>query len=551
MRKLIKLTAMLLALFILIGATMAGCSKKGKDATDGKETVQESTNKSTSNEPADKPEERIKMKMFMSDSGLAHPEGIDPSDNEFINIVEDYANVDLEIEIPGITEFQTRFTLLLNSGDLPDIVHTSICNDANRAAENGAFIDVKEYYDNSVNVKKWITPEMMDMASYNGKYYRVPMSGASEPQGYYTYIRYELVEKYNNGVIPDTVEGWIELLKKMKAQNPDSVPLSGYTAGNSILYQGQSFFQWYGARINEYRVQNGKVVSTFTLPEYREAVLVMKDLYEAGVLDKEFATRDYANRWDIYFNREGILNEDAASQILPIAAYWATTEEYKDLKPMYAKPLSKYPEVVADPKYTYGKKSAPIIYHGVYISSSCKNPERAWRVIEGFASDELYEAIFWGKEGSEYVVKDGKRIPDAAKLLDPQRYWSLHLALIFGFSAGQDSKLAQQEQVLGTEYFKQVHESVKAIEAQAEEAGVSLFAFMPQIESVQAKLAESENFISNATAQAIMGQITMEEFDKKVEEFKVKYGFIGEEYTKWMNENKDKLRSWGVKEVDW
>jgi len=550
MKNAIKLTAMLLALFIIMGTVMVGCSKKSTD-TDGGKTVQENTGSTSTDKSEDKPEERIKMTMFMGDSGLAHPEGVNPSDNEFINIVEDYANVDLELEVVSYNDFSTRFTLLLNSGNLPDIVHTIMCEDANKAAENGAFIDLKEYYDNSVNVKKWITPEMMDMASYNGKYYRIPMSGASEPQGYYTYIRYELVEKYNNGVIPDTVEGWVELLKKQKAANPDSIPLTGYITDTSILLQGQSFFQWYGARINEYRVQNGKVISTFTLPEYREAVLLMKDLYNAGVLDKEFATSDYANRWDKYFNREGILNEDAASQILPIAAYWATTEPYTEYKVMYAKPLSKYPDVVADPKYTYGKKSAPIIFHGVYVSSSCKNPDRAWRVIEGFASDELYEAIFWGKEGSEYVVKDGKRIPDANKLLDPQRYWSLHLVIIFGFTAGQDSKLAQQEQVLGTEYFNQVYESVKAIEAQAEEAGVSLFSFMPKIDAVDAKLAESQSFISNATAQAIMGQITMEEFDKKVEEFKQKYGFIGEEYTKWMNENKDQLRKWGVKEVDW
>lgn len=547
MKQMFKLTAMLLALFILLGVAATGCSKKSSDEVEEQKTTQEST----SNQTAEKPEERIKMKMFMSDSGLVHPEGVDPSDNEFINIIEDYANVDLEIEIPGSTEFQTRFTLLLNSGNLPDIVHTSLCNDANRAAENGAFIDVKNYYDNSVNLKKWITPEMMDMAKYNGKYYRVPMSGASEAQGYYTYIRNELIDKYNSGVIPDTVEGWVELLKKQKAENPDSIPVAGYAAGSRILYQAQSFFQWYGARSNEYRVQDGKVISTFVLPEYREAVTVYKDLYNAGVLDKEFATCDYAKKWDKYFNKETILSEDAASQILPIAAYWATTEEYKSFKPLYAKPLSKYPEVLKDPKYAYGKKSSPIIYHGIYISKSSSNPDRAWRVIEGFASDELYDAIFWGKEGSEYVVQEGKRVPDAQKLLDPSRYWSLHLALIFGFGSGQDSKMAQQEQVLGADYFKLAYDSVKAIEAQAEEAGVSLFAFMPQIEAVQAKITESETFISEATAQAIMGNITMEQFDKKVEDFKEKYSFIGEEYTKYMNEHKDELRSWGVKEVDW
>ena len=324
MNKLKKPVVFLVGLMMLFSVVFAGCGgKEAAESTSGttaanSEPVTEST----------QPEERIKMKMFMSDSGLAHPEGVDPSNNEFINIVENYANVDLEIEIPGSTEFQTRFTLLLNSGDLPDIVHTSICPDADRAGESGAFIDIKKYYDKSVNVKKWITPEMLDMAKYNGNFFRVPMSGASEPQGYYTYIRYELIEKYNNGVVPETVDEWVTLLKKQKKENPESVPVAGYIAGSRMFYQASSFFQWYGARTNDYRVQDGKVISTFITPEYKEAVLVYKDLYESGVLDKEFATCDYANKWDKYFNKETMLSEDSASQILPIAAYWATTDGY-------------------------------------------------------------------------------------------------------------------------------------------------------------------------------------------------------------------------------
>ncbi len=41
----------------------------------------------------------------------------------------------------------------------------------------------------------------------------------------------------------------------------------------------------------------------------------------------------------------------------------------------------------------------------------------------------------------------------------------------------------------------------------------------------------------------------MAEFDKRVEEYKTKYGFISEEWTKLMNEKKDYLAIIGCKEA--
>ncbi len=66
---------------------------------------------------------RVKLTMFMGNSGLAQPTGVDPSNNWAINVIEDYANVDLELEIPAYNDFPTKLNLLLASGNLPDIVH--------------------------------------------------------------------------------------------------------------------------------------------------------------------------------------------------------------------------------------------------------------------------------------------------------------------------------------------------------------------------------------------------------------------------------------------
>ncbi|MFC5403104.1 hypothetical protein [Cohnella soli] len=558
------LSAIVVSMFVF-ALVMAGCSKgneKGNASDSGsvQPSSPSSSASSSSGNPDSTADQKLDLTMVMTDSGLTYPEGVDPSNNEFINIVKDYANVNLKLTVNKNSETSTKQQLLLASNKLPDILHTSVVDPVNEAASKGAFIDLKKFYDNSPEIQKWITPEMMDMASYNGHYYRLPMAAGKDlPQGGGNYVRMDLLDKFNGGKFPDTVEGYVEVLRKIKAANPDAIPLSAWADPQSgkIFQYGQGFFQWYGARPNEFRVQDGQVLSTFVLPEYRAAVELYRQLYKEGILDKDFATNDWT-AWFSHLDKDTLLVNDTADQLLPLAAYHkaskgtATDTSFRS-RIAFAPPLASYPSVVKDPKYTYFPKQSPIIWHGMFISSSSKHPERAWKVLEGFASDQLNEALFWGKEGSEYVVKDGKRIPDAKKLQDPNRYWSVQLSIVRGFLAGQESKEAQQVQVLGQEDFDLSKGSLKYAADMAEEAGVNLFAVFPYttLDEVKLKLTESDIFLSGATVEAITGKISMDQFDKKVEEYKKKYGFIAEAYTKYMNEHKAQLEKWGVKSVNW
>ncbi|WP_409345177.1 extracellular solute-binding protein [Paenibacillus sp. MBLB4367] len=493
------------------------------------------------------------MKMFMGNSGIPHPEGVDPSNNPYINIVKEYANVDLELEVPNSTDFKTKFNLMLSSGNLPDIVHTFYPTEAYQRADEGAFIDLKSYYDKSPVVQKYITPEMMEIAkSTSGHYYRIPMSWASVPQGDGVIMRYDLVSKYNNGKIPETVEEWIELLRKIKKAEPDSIPLSNRVVNEmAITYTGLPFFYWYGAKPFTYRVEGGKAVSTFTLPEYKAAVQVMKQLYDEGILDKEFATTDTPKYVDKLKNRNVVLNVNAADQMIPTGA--PKEAGYEHQEEQFVPQLKQYPSVLKDVKYAQPKMAFPITDHGLYISAKTKDKDRAWKVIEGFASPKLHEAIFWGKEGEDYKVENGKKSPiDGQGLANKkEKYYKLQLAVIFGFNDRKESSIAAAEKAMKKDEFTRRIDGMKQVEDVARKNGMPLEPFVKLSPETSAKKTESNQFISQATVEAIMGKITMEQFDQKVEEYKKKYGFIYDEYTKYMNANKDQLRKLGVKEVEW
>ena len=92
--------------------------------------------------------------MFMGNSGVPHPADVDPSSNWAIDVVEELANVDLILEVPNYQDFATKINLLLASGNLPDIIHGWQKADLENAADAGAFIDHKPYYDNSRSCRR-------------------------------------------------------------------------------------------------------------------------------------------------------------------------------------------------------------------------------------------------------------------------------------------------------------------------------------------------------------------------------------------------------------
>ncbi len=558
MKKKLKVLSMFLSVVMLLSAALTGCGGDKNPATgsavtssSGDTTAQET--KKEENEP------KIKISMVMNNAGLAHPDGVDPKDNYWINIVKEYANVDLDLEVPAYPDYNTKLNLMLSSGNLPDIVQglTTAPGDMYKFADEGAFIDLKGYYDKSEPIKKYITDEMMELAKApSGKYYRIPAAWTAAPQGTAVFARYDLIEKYNGGKWPESVDEWVDFMGRLHKAEPNSVIMSNRVMGEEgLTYNALPIYYWYGALPynSRYELDTGKAVSTFTLPEYKAATQVMRKLYEDGILDKEFATADTPKFIDTMNNKNNLLIVNSLDQYAPnVLANQYTNKnlpQAKEWKWIAAPELKNYPAELKDTYYTTPYKSLPIGGAGLYISSKCKTPDRAWKVIEGFAQDKLYDAIFWGREGQEYKLENGKKVPVPEKLTDANFKWSLHLALIFGFVNGQEVKNAIGEAILPKDYFDTVNKHFEPIDTAARNKGISPLnpTLVTYSDNALKKKAEAKAFITSATVEAIMGRITMEQFDQRVKEYQNNYGFIHDEETKYIQEHKDELIKYGVK----
>jgi len=549
MKKISKAVSLLLVLTFVVTMTFTGCGNKDSDT---KTTTKPADTTTKTEATTTKPAEKTKITMFMGNSGLAHPDGVDPSNNEFINIVENYANVDLELEVPGYQDFKNKLELLLSSGNLPDIVHSWQPPSMYKFADQGAFIDLKSYYDKSEPIKKYIKSAMMEASkSPSGHYFRIPMANDKGAEGSGIQARWDLVKKYNNNKWPTSVDEWVTLFRALHKADPSAIVLTNRVRGTQgITFAGATIYFWYGAVPfgSRYDYKTGKVVNNFVLPEYRAATELMRQMYKEGILDKEFATNDDAKYMDKIVNKNCIASYTQMNQCYPNinTKQGVDNPATKEYEYVVAPELTTYPKELADPIYAQSFSTPGITTHGIYISSKCKTPDIAWKVIEGFACDELYEAIFWGKENQEYTVKNGERIPDSAKLSDKKRSWSKHLALVFGFNGAMDLTRKVTEIGCGKEYSDMVWKSVDTVDAQARKNGVAPLTFTAPSEEAKKKTAESENFITQATVEAIVGKITMAQFDERVKQYQEKYGFMAQEDEKYIAEHKAEIVSKGV-----
>lgn len=532
--------ALLLVLVGLLAVSMAWSSGQGEAAKAG---------------------EKVKITMFMGNSGVAQPAGCDPSNNWLIDIVEKYANVDLEIEIPNYSDFATKCNLLLASGNLPDVVHSWIKADMVKAADAGAFLDLKAYYDKSPQMQKVCPPlnfELTKDDTTTGKYWAIPMNAVGMEPGWGIIVNKTLLDKYNDGKYPEDLQGYLDWFKKIKTAIPDSIPYASRVSGNNLFVNSASIFAMYGGYPMWTSWKNGKLVRNIEIPEMREAVSVYRQMYKDGILDKEFAT----NPPDAYFqklaNKSVATQTNSIDQLVP--GVGTVLEAAKKagtpfIEWVFAPALKRYPAGV-DAKFISLQSMGVFPINGshrVAISAKTKYPAQAWKVLEGFASDELRDAQAWGREGKEYTVVSGKRVPTGRlyfnDINDPDsHYWTLHTGIIWGFWPTEVKYEVQR--LKAPAEFQRAYDSSRWLVTNGKANGLAPGNFLPTMPEINAKAGEADAAIAQLLAKTISGEATMDDFDAMLKDWKQKYGFMTEMQTKWINDNKAVLKGKGVKVLD-
>lgn len=292
MKKCIKKTAVCTLAAVMAAASFAGCGSKGGDTSAAKGTTTSAKDKNG--------------KMTISVLGIDW--GFGPKENnDMEKYYEKMFDVNLDIEWVNYEDYDQKVNTMIASDSIPDVIQVSKMGNGSyyypiftQAVDAGSFVDMKKYLfdggkgiaETNAVMKNW-DQSFWDQANYKDGIYILPRSIAEKGQYSGLMVRKDMMDKYGYDKEPtttDELKDW--LINFSKAA----------TKGEGRKIYGLDFF---GEKFMDDRIKafataftgqtdwtvdaDGNYQYMQFSDKYIDFLNFMKDLYDGGALDPEFA----------------------------------------------------------------------------------------------------------------------------------------------------------------------------------------------------------------------------------------------------------------------
>jgi putative aldouronate transport system substrate-binding protein len=247
------------------------------------------------------------------------PEGESIEDNRALQYIEDTLNVDISFAwIVPSDSFSDKLNLSIASGDIPDVMTVDAIQ-LQQLAEAGAIEDltgIVEQYANADLLENWNQTGGVALAAatIDGKVMGIPNVQPQADAPIMVWVRQDWLDKLGLAG-PETVDDVEAIAKAFMEQDPDgngAADTYGLTGTmNPVMVPGNlhgfdTIFNVYGAFPEIFfRNDAGEIVYGSLQPETKEALARLAALYQAGVIDPEFATKTTDNSNEIVVGGKG------------------------------------------------------------------------------------------------------------------------------------------------------------------------------------------------------------------------------------------------------
>ncbi|WP_372636498.1 extracellular solute-binding protein [Cohnella sp.] len=228
-------------------------------------------------------------------------------DNRWTRLYKEKLNVETKykLHVPA-GQYSQKLKLAIASNDLPDMFSVPVANltDLKQLAEGGAIQEMGSIYEEYASplLRSIIEAEgasVFDPLTFNGKIYGVPIKMPSTNEYNHLWVRQDWLDKLGLER-PKTMNDVYTIAKAFAEQDPDGNGRKD-TIGLSInkdfmdVPTGMAGLFWgYGAFPEFwYKGEDGKITNGSIQPEMKEALRLLAKMYQQGLLDKEFGTKDY------------------------------------------------------------------------------------------------------------------------------------------------------------------------------------------------------------------------------------------------------------------
>lgn len=311
MKNMSKTLALVLASFLVLAA----CSNTANNTPAAPEKSAESS------EPADpfgRYEEPVQISISIeidpTDNEL--PPGDTPLDNQYTRQIKEALNVDVDHQFAASGQnLRQRISLAIASNDLPDAMVVNAV-ELRQMVEADQIADLTEVY------KQYASPEIktiientngaaLEAVTFDGKIMALPGVQANADGIHLMWIRQDWLDKLN--LEPPTTMAELEVVARAFVEDDpdgngqrDTIGITGPESGGKLyanflesknnLYGFDAIFSAHDSFPGYWlEGEDGSPVYGSILPETREALASLRDLYSKGLIDPEMGVRDKAD----------------------------------------------------------------------------------------------------------------------------------------------------------------------------------------------------------------------------------------------------------------
>lgn len=390
---------------------LCGCSDSGQSPSEDSSYADVSETSSVPEENAETTETSAENKIPpMDTSPITFTLFINDTDSDVSfdgEVAEEItARTGVTLEITA-AENENSLGELLDSGKIPDLIYAG--GETEKHIESGLFIpldDLAEKY--GENFSALYGDKLDRLKAADGKLYTFG-TGGSSPERFTAdgtfQVRYSVLEELGYPEIK-TIEQLGDCLRQYKELHPNST---------GLLLGGAPIQQWtdtVSARVNyvlgypddgEFLVDNdtGEAVYKWTDPRVKEYIRWLNGLWNDGVLDE----MSFSLRHDGYIDR--LVNGNAAAAADRHEDYSAAEDALvsSGRDDMAYCPVPAAFDENTDVMFLADYGYVPAA--GIGITSSCADPERAFRFLDWWCGDEAQMLVNFGVSGEYDPEADG------------------------------------------------------------------------------------------------------------------------------------------------
>lgn len=368
----------LLILLLMLTVILSAC---GTSSPGGKETGATTTTTSTVDVAEEKgPITLTAGKGLDVSAALSKlPEGHDiENNNYYLNYVKETCNVTFKYEWV-LTDDAQRVSLAIASGKIPDVMTVDL-QTFNMLRENDLIQSLDSAWEKGAgDFLKSVAqsyPRSFASATVDGKLMAIPETQSPHTQQM-LWVRQDWLEKLGRKV-PTTLDELVETAKAFIKDDPDGNKKDdtyGLVLGKTVFPAGTPqpgadiIANSFGAYPKMwYQKEDGSVVYGTVTNETREALQYLAKLYADGIIDPEFAVRDYKE----------LLTSGKAGLVYGI---WMFAGGLRDSHAYDGADWVPTLCPLADDGSYYCSGEVPA-YKYVVVSKDCKYPERVIEVID-------------------------------------------------------------------------------------------------------------------------------------------------------------------------